>query len=245
MPLLDHFHPPVAAEVQWQSFHSGWAYALAVHLNQHVLSQRYRATHQTRFGVSMQVDVATLDVEEKYDLHNGATEAAGGVATAVWAPPKATRTIRCNLTDLDVLEVRVVTEQDGRLVAAIELVSPANKDRPETRAAFVSKVAGYLQEKVGVVIVDVVTDRQSNMHTELMQLLGADENTIAALDSELYAAAYRAVGKGKRARLEMWLAPLVLGKALPLLPLWLASQQAVPLDLEPSYATVCKGLRIT
>src|SRR5438105_15541063 len=50
------------------------------------------------------------------------------------------------LTDLpaqDTFEVRVYDEQRGaRLVAAIELVSPANKDRPEHRRAFVLKCAG-------------------------------------------------------------------------------------------------------
>lgn len=243
MPLLDHFHPPIDKLVKWRSFHNSWTYTIANQLNESILSKRYRAVPQAQFGTSLQVDVSALDFAEGESPQNGTAAGNGGVATAVWAPAAATTTIRCNLTDLDVLEVRVVDE-DFQLVAAIELVSPANKDRPETRAAFVSKVAGYLQESIGVVVVDVVTERHANMHGELMRLIGAEAETSAVLDADLFAAAYRAVGKGKRARLEMWIVPLLLGNVLPLLPLWLASKVAVPLDLEPSYQAVCKGLKI-
>jgi hypothetical protein len=46
-----------------------------------------------------------------------------------------------------------------RLVAAIEIVSPSNKDRPENRGAFVAKVAALLQRDVSVSFVDIVTIR--------------------------------------------------------------------------------------
>jgi hypothetical protein len=241
MPLLDHFRPPVTSRVKWQSFHSLWAGMIAVQLNQSVLSKRYLAVPQTQFGTSLQVDVATF--EEEALSPNGPTE-EGGVVTAVWAPPKATCVLKRNLADLDVLEVQVHRESDRTLVGAIELVSPANKDRPEERTAFVSKVAGYLQEKVGVVVVDVVTERLSSLHAELMRLLNADEEEAFVLDSDLYATAYRATGKGKRSRVEMWLSPLTLLQPLPVMPLWLASEQAVPVDLETSYAAASAGLRV-
>lgn len=61
-------------------------------------------------------------------------------------------------TDLpaqDVYEVKVYDEKrHSRLVAAVEIVSPANKDRPESRLAFIGKCAGPLWEHVSVVIVD-------------------------------------------------------------------------------------------
>ena len=40
------------------------------------------------------------------------------------------------------------TEYGRRLVAAIEIVSPSNKDRRESRRAFVAKVAALLQKGV-------------------------------------------------------------------------------------------------
>src|SRR5947209_7298680 len=45
--------------------------------------------------------------------------------------------------------VHVVDRQRGRrLVAAVEIVSPANKDRPDHRGAFVARCAALLQQGV-------------------------------------------------------------------------------------------------
>src|SRR5437899_1625370 len=75
--------------------------------------------------------------------------------------------------DQDVYEVQVFDEKRHcRLVAAVEIVSPANKDRPEHRQAFVSKCAGLLREQVSIVIVDVVTTRTQNLYEELLELIG-------------------------------------------------------------------------
>ena len=65
----------------------------------------------------------------------------GGVATAVWAPPQPTLTAATGIPVQDEYEVLVHedTELSGRLVAAIEIVSPSNKDRPENRRTFVAK----------------------------------------------------------------------------------------------------------
>jgi hypothetical protein len=128
-------------------------------------------------------------------------------------------------------------------------LSPANKDRPENRAAFVSKVAGYLQEKIGVIVVDVVTDRQANLHSELLDLFNpptdAGVSSALAFDSDLYAVAYRATGRGKRSRVEMWPVELALGDLLPVLPLWIGEDWSVPVDLEKAYlaASEMAGMR--
>src|SRR5947208_3401681 len=46
-------------------------------------------------------------------------------------------------------------EMHGRLVAAVELVSPRNKDRPVARDAYLSRYLGYLLEGVHLLLVDV------------------------------------------------------------------------------------------
>ena len=69
--------------------------------------------------------------------------------------------------------MRIYDLARGRqLVAAIELVSPANKDRPESRSAFVGKCAALLQRGVAVSIVDLVTVRQFNLYAELLSEIG-------------------------------------------------------------------------
>lgn len=49
----------------------------------------------------------------------------------------------------------IMVELEGRLVAALELVSPRNKDRPAARSAYVAKYLGYLLEGVHLLLVDV------------------------------------------------------------------------------------------
>jgi Protein of unknown function (DUF4058) len=242
MPLHDHFQPPIDETAPWAGLHTVWSTFITGQLNQGKLPPGYFAVPSVHLGVTLEADVGTLEKEEE-NSSNGEPD-AGGVATAVWAPPAPPLLMKTNLADLDVVEVQVFLKRELRLVAVVELVSPANKDRPTHRTAFVSKVAGYLQHEVGVIVVDVVTECHENLHAELMRLLDAPEDATLALASDLYAAAYRATGKGKRARLEIWPAPLAIGLSLPTLPLWIAPARAVPLDLESSYTTACRVLSV-
>ena len=145
---------------------------------------------------------------------------------------------------LDVCEVRVYEELGGaQLRAAIELVSPANKDRPGSRRTFAAKCAGYLKQAVSVVIVDVVTERTANLHADLLEALEVSEAAWES-PSQLYAVAYRPVPVQKQQRIEAWPEVLTLGVSLPVMPLWLRVDLSVPLQLEETYATTCEGLRI-
>jgi len=241
MPLHDHFHKPLRGVAPWTSLHGAWATSIMGQLNGGLLPKGFVAHQFVSLAGSFQVDVGALH-EADGAAANGNTGSAsgGGVATGLWAPPAPALSVRVNLTDLDVLEVRVLEAEDMRLVGAIELVSPANKDRPETRAAFISKIGGYLQDQIGVVIVDVVTTRLDNLHNELTELFHLGVESRSLLTTDLYAAAYRTTGKGKRARLDIWAASLSLQQPLPVLPLWIAETQPVRLDLEASYAAACQ-----
>src|SRR5262249_39046888 len=77
----------------------------------------------------------------------------GGVATAVWAPPQLTLAIATDLPDQDEYEVRVYdNKRPRRLVAAMEIVNPANKDRREHRRVFAARCAALLRQHVSVAI---------------------------------------------------------------------------------------------
>jgi hypothetical protein len=95
-----------------------------------------------------------------------------------------------------------------------------------------------------LVVVDVVTDRRANLHQSLMELLDLPETGDRDSPTNLYAAAYRTVARNDQSYLEIWREPLTLGCPLPNLPLWLGVDIAVPLDLEHSYLTTCRNLRI-
>ena len=86
----------------------------------------------------------------------------GGVALETWAPPTVTAVMDAVFPDD--IEVQVFDTSAGpTLVGAIELISPANKDRDENRRTFGAKCASYLQQGIGLMTVDIVTSRRADM----------------------------------------------------------------------------------
>ncbi len=153
--------------------------------------------------------------------------------------------VETEIPDYDEYEVRIYdAERERTLVAVIELVSPANKDRPEKRNAFVGKCAALLQKGIAVSIVDVVTTRQFNLYAELMAFLGQSDPTMGAELPATYAASCRWLVRGERATLQTWSHVLAVGQPLPTLPLWLTPVRVIPLDLEASYEKACDDLSI-
>ena len=243
MPLRDHFRPPLSDRRSWDELHGGWPMMIVAELNRK-LPERYVAVPQVHLGSSFEVDVATYDQDGTDPSAAGATD-GGGVATAIWAPPRPTLTVATDLPDVDEYEVRVYDVTRGRrLVAAVELVNPSNKDRPETRQAFVAKCAALLQQRVSVTIVDVVTTREFNLYAELLAFLGRTDMSLATPPTNIYAVACRGTIPRQRWLFEAWHCPLTMGQPLPTLPLWLAHDFVVSLDLEASYEETCRALRI-
>lgn len=139
MPLLDHFRPPIFNKGSWEGFHGGWPMTMVMDLCKS-LPEQYTAEPRVHLGKNFEVDVCTFDVEGKTGF--GSSSFGSAPATATWAPPEPTLTLELDPTEIYEYEVLIFDQQRGReLVAAIELVSPANKDRPETRQAFVSQCA--------------------------------------------------------------------------------------------------------
>jgi Protein of unknown function (DUF4058) len=247
MPLRDHFRPPTSNVASWEAVHGGWPMVIVQSLAQK-LPRRYVAHPRVHPGSFAEIDVSAYEKDDVSPLYadNGN---GGGVATAVWAPSRPTLSVTTDLPAQDEYEVRVYdTDRAQRLVAAIELVSPANKDRPEHRRAFVAKCAALLQNQVSVTIVDLVTIRASNLYGELLDFIGQTDPLLGAEPPSIYAVACRATKPGARPadswQLETWLEPLQIGQPLPTLPLWLADNFSVPLGLEESYEETCKALRI-
>src|SRR5687767_10580343 len=157
MPFRDHFRPPVSTKVSWEGFHGGWPMVIVQHLRKQ-LPPGYVAEPRVHLGTQFEIDVTafeTDDVATRRVDHEGGGGAAAALATAT-LPIVAVET---DLPDYE-YEVRIYDVERGRqLVAAIELVSPANKDRRAKRNAFVGKCAALVQKGVSVGIVDLVTVR--------------------------------------------------------------------------------------
>jgi len=243
MPLRDHFHAPWNEQNPREGFHSAWVNTMVRQLNGSVLPRHFRAIPQVHLGPFVETDLATFEQDPLADASRQAEEAGNGEGTAAWAPPQAVQTLEVEFPAQDVFEVRVHDDRRGmHLVAVVELVSPGNKDRTEQRQAFVAKCAAYLQERVGVVVVDVVTTRHVNLHRELLAMFSLPQGETDLAD--LYAVSYRNRKENGKWRLDTWPVGLTVGGPLPTMPLWLASSFAVPLDLEKSYEETCQVLRI-
>jgi hypothetical protein len=241
MPLRDHFRPPLDNVASWEGFHGGWPMVIVQQLRR-LLPAGYVAAPRVHLGSQVEIDVATYETDGvSPGGHTG--NGNGGVATAVWAPAAPSVAVEAPLPDYDEYEVRVYDAKRGhRLVAAIEIVSPRNKDRPESRNAFVGKCAALLQQGVAVSIVDLVTVRHFNLYADLMAFIGQADATLGDPPPPIYAASCRWTVKDKRPWLEAWSHRLAVGQPLPTLPLWLSPVRVVPLDLEPGYEQTCHDL---
>ena len=141
----------------------------------------------------------------------------------------------------DSFSIKVFASEGGpTLAGSIELASPGNKDRDSHRQAFAIKCASYLQQGIGVLIVDIVTSRHANLHNEIIHLLGQPPAYRMPDDAYLYAAAYRPATREDRSEIDLWRAPLTLGQSLPAMPLALKGAGVVGVDLESAYETVCQ-----
>jgi hypothetical protein len=242
MPLRDHFRPPVSTRSSWEAVHGGWPMVIVQRLAA-VLPDQYVAEPRVHLGSQFEVDIATFAGDQALS-NNPAVTSQGGVATA-WLPAEPTLAVETELADADEYEVRVYDLEHGRrLVAAIELVSPRNKDRFESRGQFVAKCAALLRQGVCVVLVDLVTTRAGNLYAELLEWVGERDPSLGGEPPAIYAVSCRWQRRGAGHWLEAWNKPMVVGQALPVLPLWLSEDRAIPLDLEASYEQTCHDLRI-
>jgi hypothetical protein len=237
MPLLDHFHPPIVTRRPWESFHSLWCAAILDQLNE-LLPPRYFGAVQIHLGTQVEADVAEFDQGSDSESPTN-----GAVAVTTWAPPKATHTVPVVFPDD--IEVRIFDIRDGAvLVAVVELVSPGNKDRPEARDAFAAKCAAYLQSGIGLLVIDIVTNRHANLHNAVATLLRWPAEVILPAETFLYAVAYHPVRREGQNLIDNWLAPLSVGQTLPVMPLPVRGMGFLPLDLEVGYTRARQSSRL-
>lgn len=242
MPLRDHFRPPLDDVHSWDELHGMWP-AMIVRELVTVLPEPYFAAPGVHLGTLYDIDVGTYG-----ELHSDETrvsEIVEGGAALAYAPPQPTVTMEPRLPHQDVYEVRIYdSRRRRRLVAAIELVSPSNKDRQETRGTFAAKVASLLKHGICVSIVDVVTIIQYSLYAELLKFLDSTDPALETDVPPIYAVTIRMRSDGDRRLLEAWYHPLVIGQSLPTLPIWLHESLSIPLELDLSYQETCRALRI-
>jgi hypothetical protein len=150
VPLRDHFHPPVSKKASWEGFHGMWLASIAPWKRTRSLTPGLPATTAT-------------------------------AALTAWAATDPAVAVETDPPDEYEYEVRIFdVERERTLVAAIELVSPANRDRPESRQAFVAKCAALLRKGIALSLVDLVTIRGFSLYAQLMQFIGHPDQTMSS-----------------------------------------------------------------
>lgn len=247
MPLYDHFHGPLARRA-WVSFHAQWAGCIAANLNRRLPSQ-FIAEAPFYLGSAVSADVAEREEVNGQGAapgpHGNGDTGAGGLAlaTEVYAPPATVLSMPTHFPDDLRVEVREQT-RGYRVLAVVEVVSPANKNEAVEREKFAAKCLSYLDKGIGLVVVDVVTERLWNLHNLVVRLAERDPKFEMTGDPPTYASAYRPVHRNKEDLIDLWHWPLAVGQPLPAVPLALKGFGCVRLDLEATYAEACERSRI-
>jgi hypothetical protein len=126
-----------------------------------------------------------------------------------------------------------------RIVALLEIVSPANKDRASHVSEFVDKAESALAHGIHLLLIDLLAPGPfdpSGMHGALWERF-ADEPFPAFKDEPLTLASYIA-GQVPEAYIER----LSVGNALAAMPLFLNPQRYVSIPLESTYMQAFRGL---
>jgi hypothetical protein len=121
----------------------------------------------------------------------------------------------------------------GRLVAAIELVSPRNKHRPEARDRYTSRYLGYVHNGVHLLLIDVLPRPVGFSFADaLAAALGIEQPPCPVPFALSYRVGESVPGGTLIAR---WVRPFRIGDPLPTIPLALGVHQGIAIDLEHTY----------
>jgi hypothetical protein len=217
----------------FHDFHNAWIVELRNAFNGGLLPPDFYAMGEQHAGKYI-TDVLTLASPAAPTSH----PIPGGIAVAD-APPKVRRTVSLSAAAHTRRKTLAIRHASGdRLVATLEIVSPANKDRRENVQAFLDKLEDALAHGIHVLLLDLLPAGRYDkhgMHGALWKRLG-DVPEAPPADEPLTLAAYVA-DTPVTAHLEH-VAP---GAVLPDMPLFLDPDTYVNAPLEATYQATWRG----
>jgi hypothetical protein len=136
----------------------------------------------------------------------------------------------------------VYVERQGLLVAAVELVSPRNKDRPSARATYVERYVGYLLQGIHLLLVDL---HRRPLNFSFADRIAEELQFTAHQPLPVPLAVSYRVGEPAATGghlLAVWRRPLTVGDQLPTIPLALSVEAKVTIDLEQTYSRAASDM---
>lgn len=220
----------------FHDFHNAWITELRNALNGGLLPPGFYAQGEQHVG-QVQTDVLTLHAAPAT-----APIAGGGVVAVEEAAPRVGRrvaaseaaAVRANRRTL------IIRHASGhRVVALLEILSPANKDRPSSVVEFVDKAVSALRQGIHLLVVDLFPQGPH------------DPQGIHALIWEGYGDELDAPPPGKSVTLASYVAKTLpdaylefaaLGDPLPAMPLFLDVHAYVTVPLAATYENAYRGV---
>jgi hypothetical protein len=223
----------------FHDLHNAWITELRNALNGGLLPSGYYALGKQHAGRFV-TDVLTLHASRP----NGEPpppppEPVGGLALAE-APPRVRRQLTGTETYRQRRRTLAIRHVSGhRLIAVVEIASPANKDRLESVEEFVTKVGETLEFGVHVLLIDLLPPGRHDprgLHAAVWNQFDEAPYDLPVAEP-LTLAAYTA-GPPVKAYLEH----LAVGGLLPEMPLFLHSDRYIPVPLEATYQAAYRGV---
>ncbi len=211
----------------WDSVRPLWLAYLLEHV-QEELPEGYRAF----LGGVPSVTVDTGHGKPDVSVRRMGPKPAEGAATGVLEPDMEAK-VSFRLDPQRAVHI----DYNGQLIAALELVSPRNKDRIDAKETYSARYIGYLRLGVHLLLVDVLPRPKSFSFSDAITgALGIEAPPLPPP----FAAGFRVdgpipVGDDIGSAVSLWRRPLRVGEALPTLPLALNAHEAVMVDLEATY----------
>ena len=194
----------------FHDFHTSWITHVTELLNIKVLPADHYALSEQRLAVAQAPPQVTLSME----------------AAEMQAAAQRQRRV-------------VVRHTSGhQVIAVIEIVSPANKDRPASLAAFVRKAVEAIDAGVHLLVIDLFPPGlhdPAGIHGAIWHSFGSRFDPPA--DEPLLVVAYRAAAPPTA-----YLEPLSVGSELPTMPLFLTPEVYINLPLASSHQAAWAGV---
>jgi hypothetical protein len=208
----------------WDSLHPVWQTELLYWL-QGQLPAGYRAYIGSIPALKIDAPAGRPDVGVRTWTPRG--DRPNGVGTAV-EPDAETVAV----FEMDP-QTAVHVELHGQLIAAVELVSPRNKDRPDARERSTRRFFGYIRQGVHLLVIDVLPHPYGFSFADAV---AADVGFLLPPTPVPFAVSFR-VGEPvpEGTLLAVWRRPMAVGQPLPTIPLALTVHDAVPVDLDHTY----------
>jgi len=220
----------------FHDFHNAWIIELRNALNGGVLPDGYYALTEQHAGRYI-ADLLTLHASAPSKEPPLPPE-SGGLALAE-APPKVRRKLTSAGSLRRLRRTLAIRHVRGhRLVALLEIVSPANKDRAEHVQEFVGKAVATLEHGIHLLLIDPLVPGPHDphgMHAAVWEHFD-DEPFEPPADEPLTLASYNA-GPSPDA----WVEHAAVGGVLPVMPLVLRGDRYVQVELESTYQAAYRG----